>query len=162
MVIDVQSGRTIALEAMGDIVEFTKRNFAPDGESVAFSGLREGQRDIYIYNLKTRELAQLTDEKYSDVQPSFSPDGKTIVFSTDRMPLESASRSVDIPMGMAMIDVSTKKVTILDVFPGANNLNRHFSGDGTYIYFLSNGDGYRNLFRYSINNGVVERLTDDF
>src|SRR5690606_28905060 len=54
MVIDVQSERTIALEAMGDIVEFTNINFAPDGESVAFSGLREGQSDIYIYNLKTK------------------------------------------------------------------------------------------------------------
>lgn len=162
MIIDVETGKTIAVEAMGDIVEFTNINFAPDGESVAFSGLRDGQSDIYLYNFKTKELEQLTDDKYSDFQPSFSPDGKTIVFSTDRMSLEYATRSVDIPMGMALLDVATKEVTVVDVFPGANNLNPHFSGDGSHIYFLSNGDGYRNMFRYSLETTGVERLTDYF
>lgn len=162
MVIDVQSGKTIAMEAMGDIVEFTNVSFAPDGERVAFSGLREGQSDIYVYNFKTKELDQLTDDKYSDFQPSFSADGKTIVFSTDRMSLDNASRSVDIPMGLALLDVSTNEVTTVDVFPGANNLNPHFSGDGKHIYFLSNGDGYRNMFRYSLEETTVERLTDYF
>src|SRR5690606_1621736 len=147
---------------MGDIVEFTNINFAPDGERVAFSGLREGQSDIYIYNFKTKGLEQLTDDMYSDFQPSFSPDGKTIVFSTDRMSLENASRSVDIPMGMALLDIATKEVTVIDVFPGANNLNPHFSGAGDHIYFLSNGDGYRNMFRYSLETMGVERLTDYF
>src|SRR5690606_31034062 len=132
MVMGVRNGRTVAHGATGDIVESTNINLPPYGERAAFFGVREGRSGLYLYNLKTKELAQLTDDKYSDFQPSFSPDGKTIVFSTDRMSLESASRSVDIPMGMAMIDVSTKKVTILDVFPGANNLNPHFSGDGTY------------------------------
>lgn len=162
LIIDVETGKTMTVEAMGDIVEFTNINFAPDGERVAFSGLREGQSDIYIYNFKTKELEQLTDDKYSDFQPSFSPDGKTIVFSTDRMSLENASRSVDIPMGMALLDIATKEVTVIDVFPGANNLNPHFSGAGDHIYFLSNGDGYRNMFRYSLETMGVERLTDYF
>lgn len=162
MIIDVQTGKTVAVEAMGDIVEFTNINFAPDGERVAFSGLREGQSDIYVYNFKTKELEQLTNDKYSDFQPSFSPDGKTIVFSTDRESLESSSRSVDIPMGLALLDVATKEVTAIEVFPGANNLNPHFSGDGRHIYFLSNGDGYRNMFRYSMETTGVERLTDYF
>lgn len=162
MVIDVQTGKTVALHAMGDIVEFTNITFAPDGEHVAFSGLKDGHSDIYVYNLKTKELRQLTNDKYSDFQPSFSPDGKTIVFSSDRMSLESASRSVDIPMGMALVDVASGEVSTIDIFPGANNLNPHFSGDGTYIYFLSNGDGYRNMFRYSQTTGQVEQLTDYF
>src|SRR5690606_896779 len=147
---------------MGDIVEFTNINFAPDGERVAFSGLKEGQSDIYIYNFKTKELEQLTDDKYSDFQPSFSPDGKTIVFSTDRKSLVSASRTVDFPMWLAMLDVATREIATIDLFPGANNLNPHFSGDGGQIYFLSNGDGYRNMFRYTVETGVVEQMTDYF
>jgi Tol biopolymer transport system component len=34
------------------------------------------------------------------------------------------------------------------IFPGADNLNPMFSGDGHNIYFLSNSDGYRNLFKF--------------
>ena len=162
MVVDVENGKTVALEAMGDIVEFTNISFAPDGERVAFSGLREGQSDIYIYNLKTHLLEQLTDDKFSDFQPSFSRDGRTIVFSSDRLSLERSARSVDIPMGMAILDVESKKIQLLDVFPGANNLNPHFSVDGKCIYFLSNADGYRNMFRYICETAEVEQLTDYF
>src|SRR5690606_22253860 len=103
MTLDVETGKTLSVEAMGDIVEFTNITFAPDGDRVAFSGLREGQSDIYIYNLRTKELVQLTNDKYSDFQPSFSPDGKRLVFSTDRVSLESSSRSVDIPLSLAVI-----------------------------------------------------------
>lgn len=162
MIIDVETGRVVSTDAMGDIVEFTNITFSPDGDRVAFSGLKEGRSDIYVYNLKTKELDQLTDDKYSDFQPSFSPDGRQIVFSTDRASFRSDSRTVDIPMGLAVIDVNTRQVVPIDIFPGANNLNPHFSGDGKHIYFLSNGDGYRNLFRYSTETYAVEQLTDYF
>lgn len=162
MVVDVETGKTLAVEAMGDIVEFTNISFAPDGDRVAFSGLREGQSDIYIYNLRTKELQQLTNDRYSDFQPSFSPDGQFVVFSTDRSAFKADGRAVDIPMGLAIVDLKTNIVETIDIFPGANNLNPHFSGDGQSIYFLSNGDGFRNMFRYSRNTLAVERLTDYF
>ncbi len=162
MVLDVASGKTLFVEAMGDIVEFTNITWAPDGDNVAFSGLKNGYSDIYTYNLKTKVLNQLTHDMYSDFQPSFSRDGKFIVFSTDRVALQSDSRAVDIPMSLAVIDVATKEIRNLPLFPGANNLNPHFSSDGSQIYFLSNGDGFRNMFRYTLATGTVERLTDYF
>lgn len=162
MVVDVQTGKTLALEAMGDIVEFTNISFSPDGERVAFSGLKEGQSDIYTYNLKTKELKQLTNDKYSDFQPNFSPDGCSIVFSTDRVAYEADARAVDIPMNLALLDVATYEVQNIPVFAGANNLNPNFSGDGEQIYFLSNADGYRNMFRYGLQTQVVEQMTDYF
>lgn len=162
MTIDVATGKTRFVQEMGNIVEFTNITFAPDGERVAFSGLRDGQSDVFVFNLRTKELQQLTNDKYSDFQPSFSRDGKFIVFSTDRVAYESDSRAVDIPMGLALIDVDSKVITTIPVFPGANNLNPHFSGDDQYIYFLSNGDGYRNMFRYAIKTQQLEQLTDYF
>jgi len=162
MIIDVRTGKKLSVEAMGDIVEFTNIAFAPDGERVAFSGLKEGQSDLYIYNLKTKQLEQLTNDRYSDFQPSFSPDGKRIVFSTDRVAYASGARPVDIPMGLAILDLESRKISTIDVFPGANNLNPHFSGDGRMVYFLSNGDGYRNMFRYALETHAVERMTDFF
>src|SRR5690606_5030602 len=97
-----------------------------------------------------------------DYQPNYSRDGKYIVFSTDRLALESNNRSVDIPMNLALYDVSTGKIQNIDVFPGANNLNPQFTADGTAVFFLSNSDGFRNLYRYHLSSSTVERLTDYF
>ena len=162
MSVDVESGKVVFVEPMADIVEFTNITWSPDGDKVAFSGLRNGHSDIYIYNLKTKTLDQLTNDLYSDFQPSFSRDGRYIVFSTDRVALQSDSRSVDIPMNLAIIDVTTKEIQNIEIFPGANNLNPHFSSNDQEIYFLSNGDGFRNMYRYFISSKTVEKLTDYF
>ncbi|TCV19915.1 WD40 repeat protein [Sphingobacterium alimentarium] len=162
MVVDVQSGNPILTEAMGDIVEFANIAWAPDGETIAFSGLMEGHSDLYTYNTRTKEVKQLTKDVYSDYQPNYSRDGKYIVFSTDRLALQGDNRSVKIPMNLAMYEIATGKITNIPVFPGANNLNPQFSADGTAIYFLSNSDGFRNLFRYHLNSASVERMTDYF
>ncbi len=162
MIVDVQTGKQLMLEAMGDISEFANIAWSPDGETVAFSGLKNGYSDIYLYNVATKVLTQLIDDGYSDYQPAFSRDGKKIVFSTDRVSLQSDSRSVDIPMNIAVVDIETKAITNIDVFQGANNLNPQFSADDNQIYFLSNSDGFRNMYRYTLADGKVERLTQYF
>jgi len=162
MIVDVGTGKQLLLEAMGDISEFANIAWSPDGETVAFSGLQNGYSDIYLYNIATKTLTQLTDDGYSDYQPAFSRDGKRIVFSTDRVSLQSDSRSVDIPMNIAVIDVETREIANIDIFQGANNLNPQFSADDSQIYFLSNSDGFRNMYRYTLADGKVERLTQYF
>ena len=162
MIVDVQSGKSSNVVAMGDIKEFTNITWAPTGDLVAFSGLNDGHSDIYTYNLSSKELTQLTNDKFSDFQPSFSRDGQYIVFSTDRVSLTSDSRSVDIPMNLAVVNLKTKELKNLSIFPGANNLNPHFSSTGKEIYFLSNSDGFRNMYRYHLDSEIVERLTDYF
>ena len=162
MVVDVETGKQLLMEAMGDISEFANIAWSPDGETVAFSGLQDGYSDIYLYNIVSKELTRLTDDGYSDYQPAFSRDGTRIVFSTDRVSLQSDSRSVDIPMSIAVIDLATREISNINVFQGANNLNPQFSADDSQIYFLSNGDGFRNMYRYTLADGKVERLTQYF
>lgn len=162
MIVDVVNGKTISVEEMGDIVEFTNIAWGPDGKQVAFSGLKNGHSDIYLYDLESKDLTQLTNDFYSDFQPSFSRDGRYLVFSTDRVALQSDSRGVEIPMNMAVMDLQNQQLTNISVFEGANNLNPQFSSDGSQIYFLSNSDGFRNMYRYELESGRVERLTEYF
>lgn len=162
MIVDVENGRELGLEEMGDITEFTNITWAPDGQHVAFSGLKNGHSDIYLYHLETKGLTQLTDDFYSDFQPTFSRDGRYIAFSTDRVALQSDSRGVEIPMNLAMIDLETKELVNIRVMEGANNLNPQFSADDSYLYFLSNGDGFRNMYRLELESGKLERLTEYF
>lgn len=162
MTVDVETGRTLSVQAMGDIVEFANIAWSPDGETLAFSGLSNGHSDLYTYNLNTKKVTQLTNDVYSDFQPSYSRDGKYIVFSTDRIALQSENREVDIPMNLAILTLATGEIKNINVFPGANNLNPHFSSNGQEIYFLSNSDGFRNMYRYLLASDAVERLTDYF
>ena len=161
LVVEVPSGRILEDVSMGKAGQFSNLSWSPDGSQIVFQGLAEGQGDLYLYNFNTKQIKQLTDDKYSDYQPSFSRDGKKIVFSTDRTTYDHTT-SQDITFNLAEYDLATGKITNLPIFNGANNLNAQYSSDGTQIYFLSNRDGFRNMYRYTLATGKVEQMTDLF
>jgi hypothetical protein len=161
IVVDVASGRTLDDVSMEKAQQFSNLSWSPNGKDIAFQGLSEGQGDLYSYNFDTKKVTQLTNDKYSDYQPSYSRDGKKIIFSSDRTTYDQ-SLEQDIPFNLAELDLATGKVTDIKIFNGANNLNPQYSADGSQVYFLSNRDGFRNLYRYTLSNGKIEQMTDLF
>ncbi|WP_443939085.1 peptidase MA family metallohydrolase [Pedobacter sp. MW01-1-1] len=162
MIIDVSNGAQVAKIAMDSVGQFGNLTWSPNGKDIAFSGMVEGQSDIFSYNLNTKAVTQLTNDIYSDYAPSYSPDGKSIVFSSDRAAIDNKNITAVNPINLSVYDIATKTVRNLAVFPGANNLNAQFSSDSQNIYFLSNRDGFRNLYKYSLQDNVVDQLTDYF
>lgn len=162
VIVDVSNGKTLLDKGMGAAEQFGNLTWSPDGVNIAFSGLQNGQSDLFSYNIKTEKVTQLTNDIFTDYQPSYSNDGKKIVFSSDRMSAVSDNIKSIIPMGMAILDLETHKITNVDVFPGANNFNALFADKDTNLYFLSNRDGFRNLYRYNFESKTTQQLTDYF
>src|ERR1700743_526069 len=161
LVVEVPSGRILDDISMGKAEQFSNLSWSPDGKQMVFQGLSEGQGDLYLYNFDTKKVKQLTNDKYSDYQPSFSRDGKKIVFSTDRSTYDQ-SLSQEITFNLAEYDLQTGRTTNINAFNGANNLNPVYSSDDKQIYFLSNRDGFRNMYRYTIATAKIEQMTDLF
>jgi len=161
VVVDVAGGSIVDDVSMGKAEQFSNLSWSPDGKNIVFQGMAEGQGDLYMYNFDTKQVIQLTNDKYTDYQPSFSRDGKKIIFSSDRTTYDQ-SLSQDITFNLAELDLATGKVTDIKLFNGANNLNPQYSSDGTQIYFLSNRDGFRNMYRYTPATGKVEQMTNLF
>jgi TolB protein len=62
-------------------------DWSPDGTKLAFSaGLVNDRRDIFVLKLATGEVRQLTNHPRNDDTPSWSPDGRWIVFESNRDP----------------------------------------------------------------------------
>jgi WD40 repeat protein len=161
LVVSVPDGRVLNDVAMGKAEQFSNLSWSPDGKNVVVQGLSEGQSDLYEYNFDTKKVTQLTNDKYSDYQPSYSKDGKKIIYSTDRATYDR-TLSQAISFNLAELDLATGKITDIQVFNGANNLNPMYSSDGKQVYFLSNRDGFRNLYSYTLSNGIVQQMTELF
>lgn len=116
LVIDVSNGATLFQTDMGKVEQFGNLTWSPDGKEIAFSGMVEGQSDIFSYNLSTKEVAQLTNDDFSDYAPSFSPDGKKIVFSSDRAAIAGGNISAVNPINLTVYDISTKSLSNIPVF----------------------------------------------
>lgn len=161
LVVSVPDGRVLDDISMGKAEQFSNVTWSPDGSNIVFQGLADGQGDLYMYNFGAKKLTQLTNDKYSDYQPSYSHDGKKIIFTSDRTTYDK-SLSQTITFNLAELDLATGKVTDIMVFDGANNLDPQYSADDKQVYFLSNRDGFRNMYRYTLADGKVEQMTDLF
>ncbi|HKJ92483.1 MAG TPA: BamA/TamA family outer membrane protein, partial [Longimicrobiales bacterium] len=133
--------------------------WSPDGRRIAFSGMKGGLSDLYILDLDTNSLEQLTDDRYADLQPAWSPDGKTLAFVTDRGPETDFRQLKYGPMHIALMDVRTRDIRLLDVFRTGKHINPQFSPDGKSLYFISDADGFDDIFRLVLDTGRLFRVT---
>src|SRR6266699_2552773 len=90
---DLRKSRVVGRYQFAELVSILSPAWAPDGKSVVFSGLSEsGYSDLYRLWLAAGDsggkgrLERLTSDRYEDLDPTISPDGRTVVFSSDRTP----------------------------------------------------------------------------
>ena len=75
-IIDVETGRREREQEFADLGEIFNPAWSPDGRTIAFSALKGGVLDLYVWNLATGARRQLTDDPYADLDPEWSPDGR--------------------------------------------------------------------------------------
>jgi len=160
LILDVLKNRKEELISIPGVPALSHPAWSPDGNSIVFSGLVKGHSDLYLYDLDRKQVFPLTQDIYSDIQPAWSPDGSEIVFASDRLGdpdrLEKARFSIN------RLNVNTGEITLIPVFLGADNLNPIYGVTKDIIYFLSDRDGFRNIYAYDYTQSEVFQLTDFF
>ena len=132
--------------------------WSPDGKKIAFTGTVNGVSDLFVYDLTDGITEKLTHDMPSNIHPAWSPDGRYLAFSQEVISnLPGRRRFI---FDLAIMDMKTRDIRRLNVFPGAWNVNPAFSSDGSSVFFLSDADGFRNLYKFQLNDGIVNKLTD--
>src|SRR5688572_12086026 len=139
-------------------------SWAPDGTRIVMSGLKGGLSDLFVLTFETKELRQLTADAFADLQPAWSPDGRSIAFATDRF----TTRMIDLRFGalrVGILDLSTGIVRPLrsderSATATTKQISPQWAPDAAAVYFISDRDGTSNVFRAAIASGELRRVTD--
>lgn len=142
---------------------FSNPAWSPDGRFIVVSGLKNGQSDLYEYEVSTGKIKALTRDGFAELQPAYSPNGKWIAFATDRV-FQNPSVVTPKTKGftIALLNRQTGELIRTDLFEGSANLNPVFGNGDSIFYFLSDRDGFRNLYSYELNTGTLLQHTKFF
>jgi hypothetical protein len=137
---DLARGRIRGRYQFPELVSLLSPHWMPDGRSIVLSGLSErGVSDLYRVRLPGGELEALTADRYQDLDPSPSADGRRLVFASDR--------TADGRSGAAnlfLLDLESGRISQLTSGAWVDE-SPIWARDGR-VYFTSDRDGVLNVF----------------
>lgn len=105
--------------------------FSPDGRKLVITlGGVDGNLDIYVLDINTKEASRLTTHRAIDTEGSWSPDGRYIYFTSDRSGGPQVYR-------VAATGGNAERIT----FEGSYNARPRLSPDGSKLAMVHNDRG---------------------
>jgi len=133
-------------------------SFSPWGDEVVFVGIAGGVSDLYIVDLADGKLQRLTDDRFAELHPQWSPDGKAIVLATDRGEGTDEAKLLFGDYDLALYHLAEKKIENLTNLPG-NATSPQWSPDGGEIAFVSDHQAIPNIYRLRLADRQITPIT---
>ncbi|MDX2137624.1 MAG: hypothetical protein SF123_05980 [Chloroflexota bacterium] len=130
--------------------------WSPDGTRIAFTGLTDSRQGIYIVNVVSGELQQITADGISASAPSWSPDGTRLAFAWSPVANQEVYivelDSIHEPIASTNGLVRVTDNFMMDAMPA-------WSPDGNWLALFSDRDGDSNIYVYDIASAALRRIT---
>ncbi len=118
-------------------VQVSNPRFSPDGQIIALSMWRDGQRDLWLADRDGNLLHRLTDDMAVDREPAWHPDGSLLYFVSDRTGISN----------IFALELATARLwQVTNVLGGAFQPDIHPDGEVmAFAEFTWNGEDIRLL-----------------
>ncbi len=155
--INERGGSVSALTPSDNDIDLTDEGgfhpaFSPDGATVAIGSRRGASEDLFLINAQggdRNRLDQLTTDPASDGQPTYSPTGDRLVFTTNR----DGDNNLYI---LALAAAATQTAVTVDP---ANDQWASFSPDGNSVAFQSDRSGNTDLWIIDLATSALTQVT---
>ena len=145
---------------------------SPDGKTIVFTSLKDGDLDIYTMNVDGTGIKRLTTAPGYDGGPFFSPDGKKIVYRAYHPTDSTELRTYRDLLRQEMVRPNKMEIWVMNADGsdqqritnlGGANFAPFFTPDGRRIIFSSNHKNPRSrnfdLYLVNLDGSGLEQVT---
>jgi hypothetical protein len=148
---NTRTEKVLADYSFRNIVNIGAPSWSSDNNFIVFPATDfSGKSDLYRFNVKSHELKRLTNDHYDDREPSLSPNGDMIVFSSDRTSFGKKNR-----YNLFLYDLKSHDISYLTI-GDQSDYSPHFNEDGTKIVFTSDRNGVQNIWMIDLDKQEPE------
>jgi Tol biopolymer transport system component len=145
-VYDIILQKKIETYQFKDLIVLGSASWSPKGDKIVFSAIdMSGSNDLYVWDLEKLHLEKLINDFYDDREPCWSPDGLSIVFSSDRSVFGETGK-----YNLFRYDFADNSIYCLNQ-GNYNCSSPQYSEDGQYLVFTADVDGARNVWMMKID-----------
>ena len=133
----------------------------PNENKIAFVGHKDNASDLYLVDIDTEELTNLTNDTFSDFAPTWSQDGDRIVFSSDRGASKGSPDMFDIDFSqrdLFMYDFASEEITQITDTP--YNEDYPSLTKENLLFYTADYNGVYNIFRHEMNSEIFSPITN--
>jgi len=167
-IVDYKTGQTHyirfpKLDGIGSVA------WAPDGKKICFTGHVGSFQDLFLYNIKTHKLKNLTNDVFTDREPAWGPHSKKIYFASDRgnnLQLGQVKDNVDLLATNAMYSTDIYVLTLgnnrlqrLTKTPKWDETEPKTTRNGRLV-FISDKNGIPNVYEMNLSDRTTTPLTN--
>ena len=122
--------------------------WSPDSRQLAFVGSSFGQSDVYLVDVGSGNVRQLTGTPQREDHPAWSPDGTKLAYCA----------KVDNQFDIKIYDLETDQTAVAIASP-TDDLWPNWLPEGNKLLFVSTRDRINDLFVYHLEEGREYQLT---
>lgn len=139
--------------------------WSPVSDTIAITGLLNGRSDIWLVDASAKQVepVRLTNDTWDEKEITFTPDGRSLTFSSDRtapVVLEPLRQERGYgAYGIYQLDLASGAThEVIDTY--GDDRAPVWSPNGEVLVFISDRNGTSNAYAFDTRDSLVTQLTD--
>lgn len=140
---------------LGAMNTVTETAWSPDGTKFVFQSDRDGDYNVYIYDMLSKQTYKVTDSKNDDYKASWSPDGTKTVYTSV---IQGENTDIFVIDVTNLSSLPTIGINITN--NSAHDTDASWSPDGKQIVFTSDRNGNSEIYVMDADGNNIRKITN--